>query len=337
MRNSTNIAVERGVLHVVNARSHRLAISSAELLLTPDIAAFLASHVRRGVADARATAARFVDGAAAATMCREVFAHPTRLVTTGAALAHRLYDVSTSVPNVADGTLAVLLCSSDQGPFLSVLKLDPSDAYRAQEVTLPDGSIRIGLELEPDILPSGRERLRKAAFVRPDRDDDHDLLLIDRQRPGSQVSSFFAVAFLGTEPALDAKDRTILLYRELTGAVNEVSGHLDPEGISQLRQYVDGAAAGASVDLDHLVRGLPLTDEDRGRFRARLDEAFPDREFELDQNVVRSFTRARRYIGDHGLTVTVPESFDDDLFEERPHEDDGYWRITITTARWERQ
>ena len=337
MRNYDQITVQRGAVHVVNPRQAHLGLTEAELDLGHGVDEFLAGHVSRGLVDPKATAAQFVDGAhdGAAHACQAILDERTGFVTHTAALATQLYNASEQDDRVSDGTVAVLACTSSQERFVAIVKLDPSNGYRAVEDTDSEGKARVRLVVEPDILPSVRERVQKCAFVRATKGDDMHMLLVDRQRRGDVVSRFFIEDFLGAEPVFDSTARTKALYRALTNGRNDVSVELTVPELARLDQYIEGQVVGERVAIDELVEGLPLDSGKRERIRTRLDSELADREFDLDPDTARSFVRQRRFAGDNNLRLTVPADFYDDMIvAEPPNQGDGRWTITIRTHEW---
>ncbi|MGF1467125.1 MAG: nucleoid-associated protein [Sandaracinaceae bacterium] len=334
LRSYADLRVEAAVVHLVNPRVGRLALSQAELALDDGVGDFLRTHVRRGLDDARASAARFLAGSAAGELCRKMLASRASFVAHSVRLARRLYGSSEDDQRISDGTLAVVRLASDRGRLVALLKLDPLDGYRAVETEDAKGRARIQLVLEPDILPSVRERLQKCAFVRAPEGDDYPMLVVDQQRPGETVSDFFLHRFLEAELVLDAPARTRALYRVLTNAKNEVTAELPSDAAAQLDQYLDGQVVSDRVNVDQLVAGLPVEPRIRDRFRERLDDELPDRDFELDPPTARKFVKQKRFEGDNNLRLTVPSEFYEEMVTEQRPGPDGYWTIRIRTRRW---
>lgn len=334
MRHLTDVQVNAGVIHIVNPREERLATSDAELDLGAEgVAEFLVGHVTRGLADPKARAAAFDgDGAdSSGALCRLPLVDPGQLVAASTALAERLYEVSRTNRSVSDGTLAVLRCTAAETDFVALLKLDPAAAFRAQ-VTQAGGQRRVTLEREDDILPSIRERLQKAAFV-PADGADTELLVVDRQRAGLDVSRFFLVAFLGAHEAMDAVERTRDLYERLTNAKNDIASTLSDAQRKKLDVYIEGQLAASHVDIDDLVDRAPLDDDDKERLRAHL-AGVTDREVDLDEELVAKLTQRQEFVGDAGLRVLLPSKFDRDKFDAERTANGG-WRVEIRTERWE--
>lgn len=336
MRNYTDIRVQRGALHVVAPKGGRLRPTETALDLGDGVGEFLAGHVVGGLADSKAKAAKFIVVGQGRTseLCGRILSSGTQFVERTGQLAQLLYTASEGDERVSDGSFVVLRCRSAEEHFVAMLKLDPSNQYRTVEDEDEQGRRRNRMELETGILPSVRERVLKAAFVRSVGGDEYDMLVLDRQRPGEVVSRFFIQDFLGAEPALDARTRTTTLYKALTNVKNEVAPEMEPVERERLEVYIKGQVAGDHVNIDELVAGLPVEDEVRERFDERIKAALPDREFEVDRDTAVNLLKSRRFTGDNGLRVSVPDQFFRDMVDPQPPGDDGFWTITIRTRHW---
>ena len=345
MRRFADIAVKRAAVHVVAPKRGVLHQSTAELQLDAPVKDFLAAHIAQGLVDSKALAGRFkvVGQDRAEGVCRRVLTSDTDFVGRSASLAKLLYDAS-SIPagtdaRVSDGTLVVAKCSAsdgeDQGvPFVALLKLDPNDAFRADDGVDARGRPVVKLVAQPNILPTPRERLQKAAFVRA-AGDEYDALAVDHQRRGEVVSDFFLEGFLGLEHVFDAKDRTTRLYKSLHRTFDDVKAELSSEEYARLDQYINGQVVAGRVNVDTIVEGLPATEPIKGRFAAALDVDLPDKEFDTDQVTAEQLVKRRRFRGDNGLLLTVSSSFYGDMVQTTPPaQAGGNWIITIRTKEW---
>ncbi len=336
MRNYSDVQVQRGAIHVVAPKDGRLRLSEATLDLGDGVDEFLAGHVERGLSDRKATAAKFIvfGDDRVSGLCSQILASEARFVQRSGRIAKLLYGATQGDERVSDGTFAVLLCASANEPFLAMLKLDPSNQYRTVEDDDERGRARNRFELEPGILPSVRERILKAAFVRSVGGAEFDMLLVDRQRPGEVVSRFFIQDFLGAEPAFDAKDRTTAVYRALTNVKNEIAHELEPVVLERLDRYIKGQVAGDHLNVDEMIAGLPVAQPIKEKFDEQISAALPDRDFDIDSATAVSLLKQRRFTGDNGMRVNVPAEFFDDMVAAEPPGPDGRWTITIRTRQW---
>lgn len=339
MRNYSDIRILDGVLHLINPRSNHLGISTKRLELSNDVDAFLCAHVKNGLQDSKAVAAKFVRIGLGSVRecCLQMLASPSDFVGRSGDLARSLYAVSALDLRIKDATVAILSCESESQSFLSIIKLDPSSGFRPIENRSGSGEIDIQLSVQEDILPSIHERVQKAAFIRVGNDLEYDMLLVDRQRPADTISHYFVDDFLGAEEVLDAKRRTELLCIALRNAQNRISDALTPDVRTRLDNFIGGQVVSEHVNLDELILGLPINETLKDQFAIELDRVLPDRDFELDAGSATRFLRKKRFKGDNGLMLTAPGQFFDEMVRVTPPSDDGdgKYTIEIKTGVWQ--
>jgi hypothetical protein len=345
MRAYQDIEVNRAAVHIVAPRRGVLHASSSEIALVEDVSAFLVAHVTQGLVDRKALAANFrvVGPERTEGICRQIIDNGGGFVPRSSALAKRLYDASTtpegSDSRVSDGTLVCTRCSATDGSgqrvdFVGLLKLDPDAAFTAEEGTDSKGRPVVTLVAQSNILPTPRERLQKAAFVRA-AGEEYDALVVDRQRPGEVVSLFFLDGFLGLEHVYDARERTGILYHTLVRTFNAVKDELSGAQYGRLDQYIQGQVVGGRVSVDTIVEGMPARQGIKEQFESALAEALPDREFDTDSEIAESLVKKRRFRGDNGLLLTVPSLVFQDMVEvEPPPEPGAEYTITVRTREW---
>lgn len=343
MRDVQELAIERSILHLVAPKGRGLVVSERELPLADNpVAAFFEGHLLRGLRDSQTRAANFVTISAGrpAGWIQRLFSQPDEFLDLSRRIARRLHDVMAQDARVSDGTLAVITYSGlNDGvrtEFVSLLKLDPTDAFRPVTRTDQSGLTYVDLEIEHDIMPTTRERLHKSAFVRSaDESIDYHLLVLDRQTEAA-AARFFIADFLGAELAFDDRRRTEAFYRAVQTARSQVAPRLAAADLKALDDSIGGAMAGRAINLEEWIPTLPVGDEEREIFERAIGESLPDRQFDLDEDIRRRFVRRRRFEGDNGLVVNVDARFFDGMveIEDVPNTDPPVRRVVITTQKW---
>ena len=348
MRDLTNVQVDRGVTHVLAPRDPTmlLRLSEVELPLTGGVNEILSAQVDAGLHDVQAQAAVFADrreDRPSAIFAKLLGPNPD-IVGLSQKLAQILYSIVEGDARISDGTLAVLLCTGTDSvgatvSFPAVLKLDPSATlHTVVDVDPTSQKARVRFEVDPTTLPSKNERIQKCVFVQTvDPGVEYEMLVVDRQRRQEVVSRFWVGEYLGAEIALDAPERTKRLYKALQRARNEVEQELDAHDLAALDQVIAGAVVQATVNVDALIAGLPVSESVRSRVNDTVSRALPDREFELDPEIARQFLRRRTFRADNDLRVTVRTEFEamlkvDDL--EGGTSETRLRRISFETRTW---
>lgn len=354
MRNVTDIRLEQLIVHLTNPWiDNGFVLSDTALPLDENtmLADYFVNHIENGLQDSLARAAKFSPEAAeTATVCGGLLDGSTDLVTGSRILAERLYNILAHDRRISAGTFVVCIYSAQQAVrqrYLALLKLDPSRVFRYNIQGNRDGQRYVELIPQDNILPTTRERLHKSAFIQPaNPDQEYELLLLDRQMKTPEagadeglVAQFFKSAFLGAEFALDSKERTKRMYKNLINAQNTLRGvpeGLEPRQEELLNQAITNLVQRQRVNLDAWFDELALPDNLKTQIDQYVQQGLPDREFEIDPQVYQDLIRKRRFRGEHGLYLTInADSYDTMVRVEINNDDLGpSYRIIIDTKQW---
>lgn len=342
MREIDEVKVTSAIIHLVAPKQNRLVLSEVVLPDDPEVFGFLGTHVQGGLHDPQAKAVRFVvlGSERASGLCDRMLDSDEDFIAASQGLAKLLHQVTQSDKRISDGALIVMMCRAAKPVdlrFVALLKLDPSKAYRPVESKDSSGKTVVRLELEKDILPSERERLQKAAFIRKAAPkQEYRVLALDRQTV-AEPAQFFISKYLGAEYVLDTEERTERLHRSLVSARNDAAPQLNSSQLVALDKVIEGTLASVSVNLDDLVASLPVRPEIREQIDAVVSEVLPDREFDLDAGLGARLVSKRRFEADNGVRVIVPAEFYDQMVkvEDVPNTSPRLRRVVITTTRWE--
>lgn len=117
----------------------------------------------------------------------------------------------------SDGSLFVLLYSVDGQNNIAIMKMDPDTGIEVKD----DLSIRV----RKDMLPSKREKLHKAAFIKcldDYKSNEFHLFALDRQKNSNEPAKFFMESFLNVKVLPDDKNLTAEYQKSLTNIFQEV-------------------------------------------------------------------------------------------------------------------
>jgi 37-kD nucleoid-associated bacterial protein len=348
MRDVEKVALERAILHQVEAGSSGLRMSGRELPLhdSPRLAEFLVGHIRNGLRDSQTRAAKWppqVTSEDVPATCQALLDGTLDLVTASQRLAAALHTAIGDDQRIARGTLSVAIYRDATASelkaehYVALVKLDPSDVFRPEWHTDKSGTSYLSVRELPNALPTLRERLQKCAFVRTMQSgDDYHLLVLDRQVPDISAR-FFMKGFLGAEVALDDKALTEGLYRAIVDARKRLQDRgLPLDRLVALDDAVQGLFAAEAIDLAEWLPALPPTErnaideEVRSRQLDRAFEVYPDTQKRLVTGKVR-------YRGDNGLRVQINRTAYKDMVhpEEIKGQTPRRFRVIIETSTWE--
>lgn len=323
---------------------------------------YFETHIEQALADRNVRAARFVvpspdDGGAAEPnllhALEELVGTPGAMVDGSGLLARRLYAVMDrrKGEQISSGDLAVCRCrgrggDGDWSRFVAVMKIDPTEGF-PQVVRKTEGGrsyVTVDVAEEVEILPTTRQELQKVAFFRP-RDRQragYDMLLLDRQSRYTPraVARFFATDFLGVEPIPHGKAaQTLIFVQELTKARNEARGGMSRTALHSHEKKVAKVVADGELDADNLPELLPAKQQQA--LKAALTAKLPAALVKLDSGYAKDLLATRRFRGDGGLRVVVPNEVLDDVLVEQTYVEKGpgapYWKIVLHTKTWKEQ
>jgi hypothetical protein len=211
--------------------------------------------------------------------------------------------------NISSGDLVTCLYEAENYPaqkFLSIIKIDPSEIFLHETKLDEHGQPYVDLQLQPDALPTTKEKLQKCAFIRPmnPRPDDYDMLLLDRQTgaiQGLQVARFFIHDFLDAELAHDTQTRTRKLYSALVSAHNQIRPSLTEQENMDLDDRIRTAVTNRSINLDTWLEQLPIADKNKQIINKMLLDSISSR-----RRRIAVWRRASRVSLSSGIATSRP-------------------------------
>jgi hypothetical protein len=225
------IVVRRAIVHNLDPlHEQRPFLSEAELELRPEakLKDYLEKHIANVLDDDDTGKAVFSSNGenVAAAHCRSIIESPNSrkgFVSSSQELAKRLFEAMRNDHRIRAGSLAICIfhkSDDTDAAHLALVKLDLGEVILQRTGKDPEGYRVVRFEVHENGLPSTRERLHKAAIIKP----DYDLLLLDRQ-VSEMAASFFAQKFLGAEPAQDSETQTALYAAAVKQAVSKLQPH----------------------------------------------------------------------------------------------------------------
>ena len=114
--------------------------------------------------------------------------------------------------NIPSCDLIVASIVTDQGPMIAILKMDYIKTFTHQ-VEFVENKIGIGIVPQSAGLPGSSQKIQKAAFIKPIREDDkYNLMVLDKQRKSKNEdeygANYFINNFLGCTIVANERDIT---------------------------------------------------------------------------------------------------------------------------------
>ncbi|MDZ5000689.1 nucleoid-associated protein, partial [Clostridium perfringens] len=127
-------------------------------------------------------------------------------------LARQLFIIMKANVNIPSCDLIVISLITDQGPMIGILKMDYVKNFTHQ-VEFIENKIGIGIVPQSAGLPASSQRIQKAAFIKPIRENQaYNLMVIDKQKKSKEEeaygANYFISNFLGCSIVNNERDMT---------------------------------------------------------------------------------------------------------------------------------
>ena len=127
-------------------------------------------------------------------------------------LARQLFLIMKGNVNIPSCDLIIVSLVTDVGPMIGILKMDYVKNF-THSVEFVNDKIGIGIVPQAAGLPASSQRIQKAAFIKPIREDNvFDLYVIDKQKKSNDDdeygANYFMNSFLGCSIVANKRDMT---------------------------------------------------------------------------------------------------------------------------------
>jgi len=126
-------------------------------------------------------------------------------------IARQLFIIMKSNVNIPSGDLIIVSLTTDQGPMIGILKMDYVKNF-THEVQFIDSKIGVGIIPQVAGLPGKGQKIQKAAFIKPMREDEkYNLMILDKQKSSKEDeygANYFINTFLGASIVTNERDMT---------------------------------------------------------------------------------------------------------------------------------
>ena len=209
-----DINIQEAVIHILDSNGIDPVLNEFTLELTEDIYKFLYRHIEKCFKDEELKTAVFKEER---NIVKEIVQDYLNgvdhdIVNLSKELARQLFAIMNGNTNIPSCDLIVVSLITDQGPMIGILKMDYVKNYTHQVDFFED---KIGIGIVPQMagLPGSGQRIQKAAFIKPIREENKfDLYVIDKQRKSKDDeeygANYFINHFLGCSVVANNRDMT---------------------------------------------------------------------------------------------------------------------------------
>jgi hypothetical protein len=207
------ININEAVIHVLDSNGEEPILNEYSLELDEETYIFLNKHIEKCLKDEELRYAKFNQER---NIVKEVVQDYLNgidrdLISSSKELAKQLFIIMLGNVNIPSADLIVASISTDQGPMIAILKLDYVKNF-THEVQFKDKKIGVGIVPQTAGLPGSGQKIQKAAFIKPIREDEkYNLMILNKQRSNKEDeygANYFINTFLGASLVTNERDCT---------------------------------------------------------------------------------------------------------------------------------
>ncbi|MEN8075720.1 nucleoid-associated protein [Clostridioides difficile] len=210
-----DINIQAAVIHVLDVNVNEPVLNEYTLELTEDTYKFLYKHIDKIFKSDDLVPAKFDEGRSAIKEIVEDYFKDRingNLIELSKDLANDLFYIMKGYSSVSSCDLIVTSILTDQGPMIGILNLDYVNSFTHQ-VGFIDNKIEVGLIKHSSTLPGGGQKIKKAAFIKPIKEEQKfDLWVMDndksRKIDNEYDENYFLETFLGCRTISDSRTET---------------------------------------------------------------------------------------------------------------------------------
>ena len=210
----SDINIQEAVIHIVDSNTDEPVLNEYSLELNEDTYNFLHRHLEKCFKDEELKYALFNPER---NIVKEVVQDylngiDNDLISLSKELARQLFIIMKGNTNIPSCDLLIVSLVTDQGPMIGILKMDYVKNFTHKVEFIEN---KIGIEIVPHAagLPASNQRIQKAAFIKPIRENQsYNIMVIDKQRKSKDEdeygANYFISNFLGCSIVNNERDMT---------------------------------------------------------------------------------------------------------------------------------
>lgn len=208
-----DININEAVIHILDSNGEEPILNEYSLELNEDIYTFLYKHIEKCFKDDELKYAKFnVERNIVKEVAQDYLnGIDNDLINLSKELARQLFIVMKGNCNIPSADLIISSITTDQGPMIAILKMDYVKNF-THEVQFIDQKIGVGIIPQVAGLPGSGQKIQKAAFIKPIREDEkYSLMILDKQKSSKEDeygANYFINTFLGASIVTNERDMT---------------------------------------------------------------------------------------------------------------------------------
>ncbi|MCE5221872.1 MAG: nucleoid-associated protein [Clostridium sp.] len=208
-----DININEAVIHVLDSNGEEPVLNEYSLELDEDTYRFIYKHIEKCLKDDELKYAKFNPER---NIVKEVVQDylnglDSNLIELSKELARQLFIIMKGNCNIPSGDLIISSITTDQGPMIAILKMDYVKNF-THEIQFIEQKIGVGIIPQVAGLPGSGQKIQKAAFIKPIRDNEtFNLMILDKQKSSKEDeygANYFVNTFLGATYITNERDMT---------------------------------------------------------------------------------------------------------------------------------
>lgn len=209
-----DINIQEAIIHIVDSNGEEPVLNEYSLELNEDIYKFIHRHIEKCFKDEELKYAVFNPERNIVKESVQDYLNgiDNNLIGLSQELARQLFIIMKGNLNIPSCDLIIVSLVTDQGPMIGILKMDYVKNF-THKVDFVENKIGIDIVPQSAGLPASSQRIQKAAFIKPIRENQrYDLMVIDKQRKSKDEeeygANYFISNFLGCSIINNERDMT---------------------------------------------------------------------------------------------------------------------------------
>lgn len=209
-----DININEAVIHILDNNSTEPILNEYKLEMEEDTYKFIYKHIEKCFNDEELKYAKFNEERNIVKEIGQDYLNgdDTDLITLSKELSRQLFSIMKGNVNIPSCDLIVASIITDQGPMIAILKMDYVKNF-THEIEFVDDKIGIGIVPQSAGLPGSGQKIQKAAFIKPIKEEDtYNLMVLDKQKKSKEEdeygANYFINSFLGCTIVANERDMT---------------------------------------------------------------------------------------------------------------------------------
>lgn len=207
------IDIQEAVIHVLDLNGEEPILNEYKLEFNEDTYRYLYKHIEKCLNDEGLKYAKFNEERnIVKELAQEYLTGEEELMNVSKDIATQLFVIMKNNINISSCDLIIVSIITNQGPMIGILKLDYKKNF-IHQVDLIENKMQIDIVQQASGLPLTSQKIEKAAFIKPIRENSKfDLLVLDKKKKRIDDDeygvNYWINNFLGCFQVVNERDET---------------------------------------------------------------------------------------------------------------------------------